>query len=109
MTRAQVPYLILGACLAMLGVGTGMIFPTLTLSYQSAVGAYAPPSNVRLRPTSVAPQFGRGASGTLGHGRQLGPHDLFVANSRADAAVGACCDVFLTDDARVLQYPILDE
>jgi EmrB/QacA subfamily drug resistance transporter len=33
----QVPYLILGACLAILGVGTGMIFPTLTLSYQSAV------------------------------------------------------------------------
>jgi EmrB/QacA subfamily drug resistance transporter len=33
----EVPYLLLGACLALLGVGTGMIFPTLTLSYQSAV------------------------------------------------------------------------
>jgi EmrB/QacA subfamily drug resistance transporter len=33
----QVPYVLLGACLALLGVGTGMIFPTLTLSYQSAV------------------------------------------------------------------------
>jgi EmrB/QacA subfamily drug resistance transporter len=32
-----VPYVVLGACLALLGLGTGMIFPTLTLSYQSAV------------------------------------------------------------------------
>ena len=34
---AGVPYVVLGACLALLGLGTGMIFPTLTLSYQSAV------------------------------------------------------------------------
>jgi EmrB/QacA subfamily drug resistance transporter len=33
----QVPYPVVAACLATLGVGTGMIFPTLTLSYQSAV------------------------------------------------------------------------
>jgi EmrB/QacA subfamily drug resistance transporter len=31
------PFVVLGGCLAMLGVGVGMIFPTLTLSYQSAV------------------------------------------------------------------------
>jgi hypothetical protein len=31
------PLVALGGCLAMLGVGVGMIFPTLTLSYQSAV------------------------------------------------------------------------
>jgi MFS family permease len=31
------PYVALGGCLAILGVGIGMIFPTLTLSYQSAV------------------------------------------------------------------------
>ena len=31
------PFVVLGGCLAMLGVGIGMIFPTLTLSYQSAV------------------------------------------------------------------------
>jgi EmrB/QacA subfamily drug resistance transporter len=31
------PLVVLGGCLAMLGVGVGMIFPTLTLSYQSAV------------------------------------------------------------------------
>ncbi|MBV9543991.1 MAG: MFS transporter [Chloroflexi bacterium] len=31
------PYLLLAASLAVLGTGTGMIFPTLTLSYQSAV------------------------------------------------------------------------
>jgi MFS family permease len=33
----QAPFVALGACLAGLGVGVGMIFPTLTLSYQSAV------------------------------------------------------------------------
>jgi EmrB/QacA subfamily drug resistance transporter len=33
----QTPYLFLGLCLAVVGTGTGMIFPTLTLSYQSAV------------------------------------------------------------------------
>jgi EmrB/QacA subfamily drug resistance transporter len=31
------PLVLLGGCLALLGVGVGMIFPTLTLSYQSAV------------------------------------------------------------------------
>jgi len=31
------PLVALGGCLALLGVGVGMIFPTLTLSYQSAV------------------------------------------------------------------------
>jgi EmrB/QacA subfamily drug resistance transporter len=31
------PFVVLGGCLALLGVGVGMIFPTLTLSYQSAV------------------------------------------------------------------------
>ncbi len=31
------PFVVLGGCLALLGVGIGMIFPTLTLSYQSAV------------------------------------------------------------------------
>lgn len=33
----QTPYAVLGVCLVVIGVGTGMIFPTLTLSYQSAV------------------------------------------------------------------------
>ena len=33
----QAPYAVLAACLAGLGVAIGMIFPTLTLSYQSAV------------------------------------------------------------------------
>ena len=31
------PLAALGVCLAVIGSGTGMIFPTLTLSYQSAV------------------------------------------------------------------------
>jgi EmrB/QacA subfamily drug resistance transporter len=34
---SDTPYLMFGACLALLGVAIGMIFPTLTLSYQSAV------------------------------------------------------------------------
>jgi EmrB/QacA subfamily drug resistance transporter len=34
---SSTPFVLLGGCLAMLGVGIGMIFPTLTLSYQSAV------------------------------------------------------------------------
>jgi hypothetical protein len=33
----QTSYLALGLCLVLLGTGTGLIFPTLTLSYQSAV------------------------------------------------------------------------
>ena len=33
----QTPYVILSLCLGGLGIGVGMIFPTLTLSYQSAV------------------------------------------------------------------------
>jgi MFS family permease len=54
------PYAVLGACLAVLGVGTGMIFPTLTLSYQSAV---------EFRELGVATslnQFCRSVGSTLG-------------------------------------------
>src|SRR5262249_50035461 len=37
MLGPDTPYLTLGVCMVLLGTGTGMIFPTLTLSYQSAV------------------------------------------------------------------------
>jgi EmrB/QacA subfamily drug resistance transporter len=56
----QVPYVVLGVCLALLGVGTGMVFPTLTLSYQSAV---------EFRELGVATalnQFCRSVGSTLG-------------------------------------------
>jgi MFS family permease len=56
----QTPYVVLGVCLAGLGVGIGMIFPTLTLSYQSAV---------EFRELGVATslnQFCRSVGSTLG-------------------------------------------
>jgi EmrB/QacA subfamily drug resistance transporter len=37
MLGPDAPLAVLGVCLAVVGTGTGMIFPTLTLSYQSAV------------------------------------------------------------------------
>lgn len=56
----QVPYVILAACLAILGVGTGMIFPTLTLSYQSAVEFH------ELGVATSLNQFCRSIGSTLG-------------------------------------------
>jgi hypothetical protein len=56
----QTPYSLLAACLACLGVAIGMIFPTLTLSYQSAV---------EFRELGVATslnQFCRSVGSTLG-------------------------------------------
>jgi EmrB/QacA subfamily drug resistance transporter len=54
------PYIMLGACLALLGVGVGMIFPTLTLSYQSAVDFS------QLGVATSLNQFCRSMGGTLG-------------------------------------------
>jgi MFS family permease len=54
------PFLTLGACLAMLGVGIGMIFPTLTLSYQSAV------EFSELGVATSLNQFSRSMGSTLG-------------------------------------------
>ncbi|MBV9892858.1 MAG: MFS transporter [Chloroflexi bacterium] len=56
----QTPFSLLAACLACLGVAIGMIFPTLTLSYQSAV---------EFRELGVATslnQFCRSVGSTLG-------------------------------------------
>jgi EmrB/QacA subfamily drug resistance transporter len=56
----QTPFAVLGMCLAALGVAIGMIFPTLTLSYQSAV---------EFRELGVATslnQFCRSVGSTLG-------------------------------------------
>jgi len=54
------PYLILGVCLAVIGTGTGLIFPTLTLSYQSAV------SFGELGVATSLNQFCRSMGSTLG-------------------------------------------
>jgi len=54
------PFAVLGGCLAMLGVGIGMIFPTLTLSYQSAV------EFSELGVATSLNQFCRSMGGTLG-------------------------------------------
>src|SRR5262249_22235112 len=57
---SNAPYAVLAACLAGLGVSIGMIFPTLTLSYQSAV---------EFRELGVATslnQFCRSVGSTLG-------------------------------------------
>jgi hypothetical protein len=56
----ETPYLILGVCLAVIGTGTGMIFPTLTLSYQSAV------SFGELGVATSLNQFCRSMGSTLG-------------------------------------------
>src|SRR5262249_12723944 len=56
----QASYLALATCLALLGLAVGMIFPTLTLSYQSAV---------EFRELGVAPslnQFCRSVGSALG-------------------------------------------
>src|SRR5579859_849272 len=57
----------------------------------------------------AAPQRGRGAPGAFGHGGEFGPDDLLVADARADAAVGAAGDVFLTHDSGVPQQSLLDQ
>ncbi|HEY2595258.1 MAG TPA: MDR family MFS transporter, partial [Chloroflexota bacterium] len=54
------PFVALGGCLAMLGVGIGMIFPTLTLSYQSAV------EFSELGVATSLNQFSRSMGSTLG-------------------------------------------
>jgi EmrB/QacA subfamily drug resistance transporter len=56
----QTPYLVLGVCLAVVGLGTGMIFPTLTLSYQSAVAFH------ELGVATSLNQFCRSIGSTLG-------------------------------------------
>lgn len=57
---AASPTLILPLCLVVLGTGTGMIFPTLTLSYQSAV------TFSELGVATALNQFCRSIGGTLG-------------------------------------------
>ena len=54
------PLLVLGVCLAVIGTGTGMIFPTLTLSYQSAVEFH------ELGVATALNQFCRSIGSTLG-------------------------------------------
>jgi MFS family permease len=54
------PILLLGICLAVIGLGTGMIFPTLTLSYQSAVPFH------ELGVATALNQFCRSIGSTLG-------------------------------------------
>ena len=54
------PLAALGACLAVIGTGTGMIFPTLTLSYQSAVEFH------ELGVATALNQFCRSIGSTLG-------------------------------------------
>lgn len=53
-------YVLLGGCLVLLGTGTGMIFPTLTLSYQSAVEFH------ELGVATALNQFCRQIGATLG-------------------------------------------
>jgi MFS family permease len=56
----EVPYVALGATLVVLGIGGGMIFPTLTLSYQSAVELH------ELGVATSLNQFCRSIGSTLG-------------------------------------------
>jgi Major Facilitator Superfamily len=57
---AAPPPLVLPLCLVVVGSGTGMIFPTLTLSYQSAVAFH------ELGVATALNQFSRAMGGTLG-------------------------------------------
>jgi hypothetical protein len=85
----QTPYLILGVCLAVIGVGTGMIFPTLTLSYQSAVAFH------ELGVATSLNQFCRSIGSTLGSALFGSLLILrFVPSVRAElpAALGAWLD-----------------
>jgi len=78
------PALALPLCLVVLGAGTGMIFPTLTLSYQSAV---------RFDELGVATalnQFSRAMGGTLG-AALFGT--LLVLRFAAEAGTSAPFDV----------------
>ncbi len=54
------PLVLLGVCLAIVGTGTGMVFPTLTLSYQSAVEFH------ELGVATALNQFCRSIGSTLG-------------------------------------------
>jgi len=86
------PALALPLCLVVLGAGTGMIFPTLTLSYQSAV---------RFDELGVATalnQFSRAMGGTLG-AALFGT--LLVLRFTAEAGTSAPLDV-----AALLSGPI---
>ncbi|HEX8969703.1 MAG TPA: MDR family MFS transporter [Chloroflexota bacterium] len=57
---AHTPGVILGLCLAVVGVGAGLVFPTLTLSYQSEVELH------QLGVATSLNQFSRSIGSTLG-------------------------------------------
>src|SRR5215813_2894901 len=58
---------------------------------------------------SLSPEVLTGQLTALGHGAQFGPDDLLVADPRTDAAVGACLNVFLADDAGVVNQSLGDQ
>src|SRR5215469_5633034 len=58
---------------------------------------------------SLSPELVAGQRAALGHGAQLGPDDLLVADAGADATVGAGLDVLFANDAGVIDQPLGDQ
>src|SRR5215469_5771576 len=57
---------------------------------------------------SLSPELVAGQRAALGHGVQLGPDDLLVADPGADAAVGAGLDVLPAHHAGVVDQALSD-
>src|SRR5439155_15444431 len=73
--------------------------------------AARPPENfsnlLATLPLSLPQFFARDAR-AFGHGFELGPGDLWIADARTEAAVGAGHDVFATDDLGVADQSVGD-
>src|SRR6266576_636689 len=54
------------------------------------------------------PQFFARDARAFGHGFELGPGDLWIADARTEAAVGARHDIFATDDLGVAHEAVGD-